>query len=105
MTCCDFRGTVKFPVYGQKAITSSPLITNNRIFFGSVDSTFYALDAKNGVGRSGGLEWVKDLCHLPARRMVYFSLDPQMETSTVLMVPMDAKSGGSRQIHQVSVRQ
>jgi eukaryotic-like serine/threonine-protein kinase len=48
LTCCDFRGTVKFRFSAKRAITSSPLITNGRIFFGSVDATFYALDAKTG---------------------------------------------------------
>lgn len=48
LTCCDFRGTVKFRFTAKRGITSSPLIVNNRIFFGSVDSTFYALDAKTG---------------------------------------------------------
>lgn len=48
LTCCDFRGTVKFRFAAKRGITSSPLIVNNRIFFGSVDATFYALDAKTG---------------------------------------------------------
>jgi eukaryotic-like serine/threonine-protein kinase len=48
LTCCDFRGTVKFRFLAKRAITSSPLVSNGRIFFGSVDSTFYALDAKTG---------------------------------------------------------
>ncbi len=48
LTCCDFRGAVKFRFLAKRAITSSPLITNGRIFFGSVDMTFYGLDAKTG---------------------------------------------------------
>lgn len=48
LTCCDFRGTVKFRFTAKRAITSSPLVTNGRIFFASVDATFYALDAKTG---------------------------------------------------------
>lgn len=48
LTCCDFRGTVKFRFSAKRAITSSPLVSNGRVFFSSVDSTFYAIDAKSG---------------------------------------------------------
>ncbi|MEI8131416.1 MAG: serine/threonine-protein kinase, partial [Leptolinea sp.] len=48
LTCCDFRGSVKFRFTAKRAITSSPLVTNGRVFFGSVDSTFYGVDAKSG---------------------------------------------------------
>jgi eukaryotic-like serine/threonine-protein kinase len=48
MTCCDFRGVVKFRFQSKRAITSSPLVSNGRLYFASVDSTFYALDAKTG---------------------------------------------------------
>jgi len=46
--CIDFRGQVKWRSNAKKAITSSPCKQNNVIYFASLDSMFYALDAKTG---------------------------------------------------------
>jgi len=46
--CVDFRGQVKWRFKAKRAITSSPLVEDGIVFFASLDSTFYALDAKSG---------------------------------------------------------
>ncbi len=46
--CLDFAGTVKWRSNARRAITSSPAIAQGIVFFDSVDSTLYALDAKTG---------------------------------------------------------
>jgi outer membrane protein assembly factor BamB/tRNA A-37 threonylcarbamoyl transferase component Bud32 len=46
--CNDFTGNIKWRYKTKKAITSSPLVDNGMVFFASLDSTFYALDAKSG---------------------------------------------------------
>lgn len=46
--CLDFTGNVRWRFKTKKAITSSPIVDNGMVFFASLDSTFYALDAKSG---------------------------------------------------------
>ncbi len=48
MICLDFSGGVKWRFRAKRAITSSPAISNSILFFTSVDSTLYALDANTG---------------------------------------------------------
>ncbi len=48
MLCVDFRGTVKWRFRARRAITASPIVSQGVVFFGSLNSTFYALDAKSG---------------------------------------------------------
>jgi eukaryotic-like serine/threonine-protein kinase len=46
--CIDFSGAIKWRYKAKRAITSSPIFSKGVIYFGSVDSTLYALDAKTG---------------------------------------------------------
>jgi outer membrane protein assembly factor BamB/tRNA A-37 threonylcarbamoyl transferase component Bud32 len=46
--CIDFRGKIKWRVRAKRAITSSPALANDVIFYGSVDGNLYAIDAKTG---------------------------------------------------------
>jgi outer membrane protein assembly factor BamB/tRNA A-37 threonylcarbamoyl transferase component Bud32 len=46
--CVDFRGQVKWRFKAKRAITSSPILGDGIVFFASLDSVFYALDAKSG---------------------------------------------------------
>jgi len=46
--CMDFRSTIKWRYKAKRAITSSPVFWQGVIYFGSVDTTLYALDAKTG---------------------------------------------------------
>ena len=46
--CMDFRGQTKWRFISKRGVTSSPLVEQGVIFFASLDSTFYALDAKSG---------------------------------------------------------
>ena len=46
--CLDFSGHVRWRFKTKKAITSSPIVDGGMVFFASLDSTFYALDAKSG---------------------------------------------------------
>lgn len=46
--CMDFRSTIKWRFKAKRAITSSPIIAQGVVYFGSVDSTLYALDARTG---------------------------------------------------------
>lgn len=48
--CLDFRGKIKWRVRSKRAITSSAVINNDVIYFGSVDGLLYAVDAKTGWG-------------------------------------------------------
>jgi len=48
--CLDFRGKIKWRGRAKRAITSSPVLADNVIFYGSVDGTLYAIDAKTGWG-------------------------------------------------------
>jgi eukaryotic-like serine/threonine-protein kinase len=46
--CTDFRGSVRWRFRAKKAITSSSVVFNNVVYFASLDSTLYALDATTG---------------------------------------------------------
>jgi serine/threonine protein kinase len=46
--CADYRGQVRWRFRAKRAITSAPLVVQGVVYFTSVDSTFYALDAKSG---------------------------------------------------------
>lgn len=46
--CLDFSGSIKWRFRARRAITSSPTISKGVIYFGSIDSMLYALDAKTG---------------------------------------------------------
>lgn len=43
-----FSGSIKWRFNARRAITSSPIVHEGVVFFGSMDSTLYALDAKTG---------------------------------------------------------
>ncbi len=47
--CVTLRGVTKWRYKAKRAITSSPAYADGIIFFGSVDSQLYALDAKSGL--------------------------------------------------------
>jgi eukaryotic-like serine/threonine-protein kinase len=46
--CTDLSGKIKWRFKAKRAITSSAAIYQGMVFFGSMDSTLYALDAKTG---------------------------------------------------------
>jgi serine/threonine protein kinase len=46
--CSDFRGQIIWRSKAKKGITSSPLVYQGTVFFTSLDSIFYAMDAKSG---------------------------------------------------------
>ncbi|MBN1147895.1 MAG: PQQ-binding-like beta-propeller repeat protein [Anaerolineales bacterium] len=46
--CLDYSGAVKWHFKAKRSVTSSPAIAKGAIYFGSVDSILYALDAKTG---------------------------------------------------------
>ncbi|NTV35356.1 MAG: PQQ-binding-like beta-propeller repeat protein [Anaerolineaceae bacterium] len=46
--CSDFRGQAKWRFKAKRNIISSPIIKQGVVYFTSLDSTFYALDAKSG---------------------------------------------------------
>jgi eukaryotic-like serine/threonine-protein kinase len=46
--CTDLSGKIKWRFKAKRAITSSSAIHQGIVFFGSIDSTLYALDAKTG---------------------------------------------------------
>ncbi len=48
LTCCDFRGIVKWRFQAKRAITSAPLVDHGVVYITSVDGYAYALDAKSG---------------------------------------------------------
>ncbi|MFH1635522.1 MAG: serine/threonine-protein kinase [Chloroflexota bacterium] len=48
--CADFRGDIKWRTRAKRAITSSPRMSENAIYYGAVDGTLYAIDAKTGWG-------------------------------------------------------
>ncbi len=47
--CVTLRGVTKWRYKAKRAVTSSPVYADGIIFFGSVDSQLYALDAKSGL--------------------------------------------------------
>jgi eukaryotic-like serine/threonine-protein kinase len=46
--CTDLSGKIKWRFKAKRAITSSATLYQGMVFFGSMDSTLYALDAKTG---------------------------------------------------------
>ncbi|HEY9077388.1 MAG TPA: PQQ-binding-like beta-propeller repeat protein [Anaerolineaceae bacterium] len=48
LICVDFRGQVKWRFKTKRPVTSSPLVAEGSVYFASLDSTFYAVDAKTG---------------------------------------------------------
>ncbi|MEA3352043.1 MAG: serine/threonine-protein kinase [Chloroflexota bacterium] len=48
LICSDFHGKIQWRASAKRAITSSPRIQENVVYFGSLDSMLYALDAKTG---------------------------------------------------------
>lgn len=46
--CADFRGQIRWRFRAKKPITGSPIVADGTVYFGSMDSTFYALDAQTG---------------------------------------------------------
>jgi eukaryotic-like serine/threonine-protein kinase len=46
--CLDFGGAIKWRFKAKRAITSSALIDQGIVYFSSIDSTLYALEAKTG---------------------------------------------------------
>jgi outer membrane protein assembly factor BamB/tRNA A-37 threonylcarbamoyl transferase component Bud32 len=46
--CLDFRGEVKWRFKAKRAVTSSPIIAESFVYFTSLDSILYALEAKTG---------------------------------------------------------
>lgn len=46
--CLDYRGEVKWRFKAKRAVTSSPIISESFIYFSSLDTTLYALEAKTG---------------------------------------------------------
>jgi len=46
--CLDFRGAVKWRFKAKRAVTSSPFIAQSFVYFTSLDSILYALEAKTG---------------------------------------------------------
>lgn len=48
MLCMDFRGTVKWRFKAKREILSSPLVVKSTLFFTSLDSILYSVDARSG---------------------------------------------------------
>ena len=46
--CVDFRGELKWHYKAKMAVTSSPWVADGIVYFTSLDSTLYALDARAG---------------------------------------------------------
>ena len=46
--CTDFRGQVRWRFWTRKPVTSSPSVSEGLVYFTSLDSNCYALDAKSG---------------------------------------------------------
>jgi outer membrane protein assembly factor BamB len=46
--CADLRGQIKWRYKCKRAVTASPLNTENTVFVPSLDASFYAIDAKSG---------------------------------------------------------
>lgn len=46
----DFQGKIKWRSRAKRAITSSPTVANDVIYFGSIDGLLYAMDAITGWG-------------------------------------------------------
>jgi len=48
--CLNFQGRIKWRSRAKRAITSSPTIDDNVVYYGSIDGFLYAADAKTGWG-------------------------------------------------------
>jgi len=48
--CINFQGRIKWRTRAKRAITSSPTIDDNVVYYGSLDGFLYAADAKTGWG-------------------------------------------------------
>lgn len=48
LACLDLGGSIKWRFRAKRAITSSPIVNNGVVYFGSVDWNLYALDLKTG---------------------------------------------------------
>jgi serine/threonine protein kinase len=48
MFCMDFRGTVKWRFRAKREILSSPMVVKGSLFFTSLDSMLYSVDARTG---------------------------------------------------------
>lgn len=46
--CSDYRGVIKWRYLTKRPVTSSPIVSDGIVYFASLDSNFYALDAKSG---------------------------------------------------------
>lgn len=46
--CLDYHGHVRWRYKAKRGILTSPLVEKGMVFFGALDTTFYALDAKSG---------------------------------------------------------
>jgi serine/threonine protein kinase len=46
--CLNFTGDIKWRFRAKRAVTSSPVITQDNVYFGSVDCTLYALNISTG---------------------------------------------------------
>lgn len=46
--CLNFTGAVKWKYRARRAVTSSPALFQNMVYFGSFDATLYAVNAENG---------------------------------------------------------
>ncbi|MFM8322583.1 MAG: PQQ-binding-like beta-propeller repeat protein [Chloroflexota bacterium] len=46
--CVDFSGQIKWRFKAKRGVTSSAVIGKNNLYFGALDSTLYALDARSG---------------------------------------------------------
>ncbi|MCD4673051.1 MAG: serine/threonine-protein kinase [Anaerolineaceae bacterium] len=48
--CANFGGDVRWRFNAKRSVTSSPIVADDVVYFTSLDSAFYALDAKSGWG-------------------------------------------------------
>jgi eukaryotic-like serine/threonine-protein kinase len=46
--CLSFRGEIRWRFKAKRAITSSPVVADGIVYFGSVDAMLYAIDAQSG---------------------------------------------------------
>ena len=48
--CLDYRGRIKWRARAKRGISSSPVVSDDVIYFGSIDGYLYAMDALTGWG-------------------------------------------------------
>jgi outer membrane protein assembly factor BamB/tRNA A-37 threonylcarbamoyl transferase component Bud32 len=46
--CSDYRGQVKWHFWAKRPVTSSPIVSDGIVYFASLDTNLYALDARTG---------------------------------------------------------